>query len=71
MDGKPNCYECHYFLKVQGSAHSVCGNGKAHVTGAESGIKKGWFNWPYNFDPVWLESCDGFFPKPIEVQPTT
>lgn len=27
------------------------------------GIKKGWFNWPWNFDPVWLENCDGFEEK--------
>lgn len=26
----------------------------------EHGIKNGWANWPYNFDPVWLENCDGF-----------
>jgi len=24
------------------------------------GIKRGWFNWPMNFDPIWLENCDGF-----------
>jgi len=24
------------------------------------GIKNGWFNWPYNFDPVWLAHCEGF-----------
>lgn len=33
------------------------------VTGKEHGIKKGWFNWPWNYDPVWLESCDGFQKK--------
>jgi hypothetical protein len=27
------------------------------------GIKKGWFRWPYNFDPVWLEHCNGFEEK--------
>lgn len=21
------------------------------------GIENGWFMWPYNFDPVWLERC--------------
>jgi len=26
----------------------------------EHGISKGWFNWPINFDHVWLENCDGF-----------
>jgi len=24
------------------------------------GLAKGWFNWPFIFDPVWLEDCDGF-----------
>jgi hypothetical protein len=24
------------------------------------GIKKGWFNWPWNFDPLWLENCNAF-----------
>lgn len=33
------------------------------VVGHPHGIQNGWFNWPWNFDPVWLESCDGFEPK--------
>ena len=24
------------------------------------GIKMGWFNFPFNFDPTWLEECNGF-----------
>ena len=24
------------------------------------GFKNGWFYWPLNYDPVWLETCDGF-----------
>ncbi len=35
-------------LNVQGNAH---------------GVRMGWFNWPINFDPVWLERCDGFEEK--------
>ena len=27
------------------------------------GIKKGWFNWPWNFDPIWLENCNAFEEK--------
>lgn len=27
------------------------------------GIKNGWFNWPWNFDPVWLENCNAFEEK--------
>lgn len=33
------------------------------IKGSSHGIKNGWFNFPYNFDPVWLENCDGFTPK--------
>lgn len=33
------------------------------VTGNPHGIRSGWFMWPVNFDPVWLESCTGFEPK--------
>lgn len=29
---------------------------KAHA----HGVRSGWFMWPANFDPVWLENCDGF-----------
>ena len=31
-----------------------------NIKGSEYGISKGWFNFPSNFDPVWLENCDGF-----------
>ena len=34
-----------------------------NVTGSPHGIAHGWFNWPFNFDPVWLERCDGFSPS--------
>jgi hypothetical protein len=33
------------------------------VYGNPHGIKNGWFAWPFNFDPVWLESCNGFEEK--------
>lgn len=31
-----------------------------NIKGNPHGISKGWFNFPFNFDPVWLENCDGF-----------
>jgi hypothetical protein len=31
------------------------------IIGCKHGIKKGWFCWPFNFDPVWLIKCKGFF----------
>lgn len=27
------------------------------------GVQSCWFFWPVNFDPVWLENCDGYTPK--------
>lgn len=33
------------------------------VRGNAHGIRSGWFQHPFNFDPVWLESCTGFTPK--------
>jgi len=30
------------------------------VIGNSHGIKSGWFNWPVDFDPVWVERCDGY-----------
>jgi hypothetical protein len=34
-----------------------------NIQANEYGVKKGWFCWPVNFDPVWLENCDGFSEK--------
>lgn len=34
-----------------------------NIRGAEQGIRRGWFLWPMNFDPTWLENCDGFTAK--------
>ena len=57
---KNKCYECEHRRSVPGDAHSSCANKGAKVKGKEHGKKNGWFAWPYNFDPVWLEECDGF-----------
>jgi len=29
----------------------------AGVKAEPHGVRNGWFNWPYNFDPVWLLEC--------------
>jgi len=31
-----------------------------NIKGSDYGKSQGWFNFPYNFDPTWLENCDGF-----------
>lgn len=60
MSKKSDCYKCQFRGSIPGDAHSSCSNRKAYVEGNDYGIRSGWFLWPYNFDPVWLESCDGF-----------
>jgi len=37
-----------------------------NIKGVAHGINNGWFNWPYNFDPTWLENCDGFESEEIK-----
>jgi len=39
---------------------------KLKIRGNEHGIKSGWFMWPCNFDPVWLENCEGFKERGIK-----
>lgn len=60
---KPNCYECKYRGELVGDAHSACHNLIANVKANPHGVKNGWFFHPVNFDPTWLEKCDGFKQK--------
>lgn len=57
---KPNCYDCAHRREIPGDAHTRCNNHKANVKGSLLGIRNGWFMWPLNFDPTWLEACNGF-----------
>jgi len=36
---------------------------KLGIKGHPTGIKRGWFMWPANFDPIWLLKCNGFSKK--------
>lgn len=63
MSEKPNCHECKHQGTIPGDAHSKCNNPDAEVKGDSYGISNGWFSHPANFDPVWLEKCDGFDSK--------
>ena len=48
------------FASVGRSAPILTGTDKLNIKGHPHGIANGWFNWPFNFDPTWLENCDGF-----------
>ena len=57
---KPDCNKCVHRITLPGDAHIRCNNHSAKVVGDKHGIRMGWFMWPFNFDPAWLLSCDGF-----------
>lgn len=61
---KPNCHKCVHRRAIPGNCHISCNNVKANISGDRHGRAMGWFTWPFNFDPVWLISCDGFSDKP-------
>ena len=58
-----NCYECKHRRSIPGNCHSQCANGEAKVVGNPHGVMNGWFWWPINFDPTWLQNCTGFEKK--------
>ena len=34
-----------------------------NIVANSHGVKQGWFFWPMDFDPVWLNNCDKFETK--------
>ena len=42
----------HMSLVVAGQSLNIIGN--------PHGVANGWFFWPANFDPIWLQNCDGY-----------
>ena len=44
----------------------VAGAEKLDIKANPHGIAKGWFNWPHNFDPAWLDNCNGYEEKKPE-----
>lgn len=58
------CYDCVFRRELTYSAHSECCNPQMmdekepmKVIANPHGIKNGWCFWPFNFDPIWINSC--------------
>ena len=43
-------------------------NKELNIKANPHGIRNRWFQFPMNFDPVWLDNCDGFENKLNEVK---
>lgn len=63
LQKQTNCYTCEHRRPLVGDYHSRCVNHAARVQQSEHGVKNGWCFWPHNFDPIWINSCDGFKEK--------
>lgn len=56
-------------LLMSGLQNAPCMK-RLNVMGDSRGILHGWFMWPLNFDPTWLQTCDGFEKKGGEAHET-
>jgi len=43
----------------------IANSPELNIKGNPFGIARGWFNFPFDFDPVWLDNCDGFELKEV------
>lgn len=58
---KKECYNCQHRREILGDCHIQCISPDPKMTGHEIGIKKGWFAYPFNFDPVWkTKLCNNY-----------
>ena len=61
MKEENNCWNCKHKRNISGDAHIQCVKPDPEMKGNPHGIKKGWFFYPINFDPVWMEKkCSNF-----------
>jgi hypothetical protein len=51
-----SCSTCAHRREHFYSHHILCAKPDAKMTGDPHGIKKGWFMYPFMFDPVWKTS---------------
>ena len=61
---KDDCDRCLHQRSIPGDAHIRCANPDPGMTGNPHGITRGWFYYPFNFDPCWkTKECSNFKEK--------
>ncbi len=48
------------FASVQRTPPQAMDGGPMNVKLNPLGVARGWCNFPWNFDPTWIVSCDGY-----------
>ena len=66
-DSKVFCQNCVHRKPIPGDCHISCTKVSAKVSAVKHGIDSWWFVWPFNFDPTWLLSCDGYEAEPANL----
>ena len=55
------CWNCKHRQNIPGDCHITCDKPDPKMTGVIYGIREGWFNYPWNFDPIWkTKLCTNF-----------
>jgi len=58
---RKECYSCKHMRTVPYNCHIQCVNPDPEMTGNSHGIRKGWFFYPFLFDPAWkTKKCRNF-----------
>lgn len=61
---KQECDKCQNRQPIPGDNHIMCLDPDPDMVGNDHGVKKGWFNYPVCFDPIWkMRRCRHFKPK--------
>ena len=63
---KHNCHECIHRATLPGNCHIRCRHVSAKVGMNPHGVQNGWGFWPLEFDPIWVESCNGYSQDPAD-----
>ena len=75
-----DCYTCKHRGTLPGDAHSTCKQALHEYSNRNAdntvnirvsldphGVRNGWANWPFNFDPIWIESCNSYVNTATEI----
>ena len=64
LEDKPMLKLMATFASVRRVPPIVIASKELNIKAEPHGIRMGWFNFPFNFDPVWLLNCDGYEKAP-------
>jgi hypothetical protein len=60
---KPDCHKCVNHDPLPMTYHIQCLEPRALVSADAGAARNGQFDWPWRFDPAWLEECNAYKEK--------